>query len=176
MAVRGISLMLLAQSLWRFTLSPEWLFALGAGLACTGLALVVGRAVLARRSSAPVADNHEANPADNHDPFEQGSLKEQRKAYRRSQGGAIEVLLSDAASRAQPRHGWVVDRSVGGLRLAVLSPLAEGAVVTVRPATAPPSVPWVEVEIKSCQVTKNGWEVGCQFVKTPPWAVLLLFG
>ena len=44
------------------------------------------------------------------------------------------------------------------------------------PAHAPPMTPWTEVEVRSCRQKKDGYEVGCQFVKTPPWSILLLFG
>ena len=166
--------MLLAQSLPRLALpSPELLLALTAGLACAGTALVVGRVLLGRRRQPKAAPGPEGG---GHDPFVQGSTTEQRQAHRRSQGCPVEVLLAgDAIPEAAPWRGWVVDRSVGGLRLAVPGLLAEGAVVAVRPAAAA-DAPWTEVEVRSCQAVKDGWEVGCRFLKTPPYAVLLLFG
>jgi hypothetical protein len=73
-------------------------------------------------------------------------------------------------------QGWVVDRSVGGLGLRTEVPLPVGAVFNVRPRSATAIVPWTEVEVKSCRQHAAAWEVGLQFVRTPPWSVLLLFG
>ena len=36
--------------------------------------------------------------------------------------------------------------------------------------------PWVDVEVRMCRALKDGYELGCQFVKTPNWSILLMFG
>ena len=51
-----------------------------------------------------------------------------------------------------------------------------GARLAILPVHAPEMTPWVEIEITICQHTSQGWEVGCRFVKTPPYSVLLMFG
>ena len=66
--------------------------------------------------------------------------------------------------------------SVGGLCLLVEKALPEGTMWRVRACSAPDSTPWAEVEIKTCRPEKGDWEVGCRFVQTPTWAVLLHFG
>jgi hypothetical protein len=34
----------------------------------------------------------------------------------------------------------------------------------------------VQLEVKNCRLVGSEYELGCQFVRTPPWSVLLLFG
>jgi hypothetical protein len=110
------------------------------------------------------------------DPFVHGSASEQRKSLRR-QGNPVEVLITDPLSTtASPWTGYVVDRSVGGLCLLVEDPIPTNATLSVRPTNAPDMTPWVEVVVKACREVNPGHEVGCQFVKTPPWSVLLMFG
>jgi hypothetical protein len=62
------------------------------------------------------------------------------------------------------------------LGLFVEGPIEVGKHLNVRPINAPPITPWVEVIVKSCREANRGYEVGCQFVRTPPWAILLMFG
>jgi hypothetical protein len=109
------------------------------------------------------------------DPFVHGSASELRKSFRR-QGNPVEVLLVNQHTKAAPFKGYVVDRSVGGLGLLVEDPVELESQLTVRPVNAPHIAPWVEIVVKSCRQSSPGWEVGCQFVKTPPWALLLMFG
>jgi hypothetical protein len=49
-------------------------------------------------------------------------------------------------------------------------------VLEVRAVNAPAVTPWTEVEVRSCRRTQDGWEAGYKFVRTPPWAILLMFG
>ena len=110
-----------------------------------------------------------------YDPFTQGSASEQRKAYRRG-GNPVQVLIRRPGGTREPERGLVLNRSTGGLCLFVDGLLAEGTALEVRPANAPPITPWVEIEVRTCRRTQDGWEAGCQFVRTPPWAMLLMFG
>jgi hypothetical protein len=125
-----------------------------------------------RSAQAPPSPS---GPQPEFDPFVQGSATEQRKAYRRA-GNPIEVLLRTPGTGQEPKRGWVVNRSTGGLRLDVDQLVEEESVLEVRPSNAPPITPWVEVKVKDCRRTTDGWHLGCQFVRTPPWALLLMFG
>jgi hypothetical protein len=150
------------------------------GLAAAGLTFVVGRAVLAGRKAraaagGPGAAAGPAADAASSDPFIFGSTSERRIAARR-EGNTVEVLIADRDATTAPLQGWVVDRSVGGLGLRTDVPLPVGAAFNIRPHGAGTIVPWTEVEVKSCRQNADGWEIGCQFVRTPPWSVLLLFG
>jgi hypothetical protein len=113
------------------------------------------------------------------DPFATGSTSEQRTAFRRT-GNPIEILFTRGQTpAANPERGFVLDRSVGGLRLMITCEVAAGSVLSVRPQNVSPMVPWVQVEVRSCvrSSTQSGeYDVGCRFVKSPPYPVLLLFG
>jgi hypothetical protein len=150
-----------------------------AGAAFTAMALFVGYSFLGRRRQAPARPakprEKQAPAAPPRDPFVHGSATERRLALRRT-GNPREVLVSDADLTAEPYLAWVVDRSTGGLRLATGEEVAVGKVLSVRALNAPVSIPWVQAEVRSCQREEGGWEVGCQFLKTPTWSVMLLFG
>ncbi|HYT89813.1 MAG TPA: PilZ domain-containing protein, partial [Gemmataceae bacterium] len=110
-----------------------------------------------------------------YDPFVHGSATEQRAAHRRT-GNPVEVLIRRPGSEGSQLRGYVLDRSTGGLCLRVEVVLEAGALLHVRPVNAPPITPWIEIEVKNTYQTDEGWQLGCQFVRTPPWAMLLMFG
>jgi hypothetical protein len=109
------------------------------------------------------------------DPGGVYSGAENRKSFRR-QGNPVEVLVVNQRSNAPAFKGYVIDRSVGGLGLLLQSPLEKGTQLTVWPVNAPHTAPWVEIIVRGCRQLDSGWEIGCQFVKTPPWSILLMFG
>ena len=109
------------------------------------------------------------------DPFVQGSALEQRRALRRA-GNPVKVFLAPPGEDSPQGSAWVLDRSVGGLCLTSDHEYDVGAALRVLPANAPDMAYWIDVEIRSCRAVKGGFEIGCQFVKTPPWSILLLFG
>ena len=164
---------MLANFLGELNLPAEWeqWGIIGAGLAVTGLALAVGRRMLASRPVEPVR----AAAAPEHDPFEAGSLSEKRVALRRK-GSPVEVLVTDGKQLQEPHSSWVLDRSLGGLGLSSEREVPVGMVLKVRPRNAPPVTPWVDVEVRSCKPDEKGWQLGVAFCKTPPYGVLLLFG
>ena len=65
---------------------------------------------------------------------------------------------------------------MGGLCLLLHDEIAPGTFLNVKPSKCPPATPWIELEVRSCKKTNDGYEAGCQFLKPPPWAILLLFG
>ena len=168
-------------SIFALDLDPTALGAWGVpaiGLVATGLAFAVGFAVLNRRAgraSRAAAAPGPAEPPANPDPFVQGSTSERRTALRRV-GNLVAVSVTDADGQGLPVDGWVADRSVGGLCLRLDAPVGVGTLIKVRPRDASSVIPWTQVEVKSCRQEGSGWEVGCQFLRTPPWSVLLLFG
>src|SRR5262249_10851603 len=110
-----------------------------------------------------------------HDPFERGSATEKRSSVRRG-GKLVEILISDAEGQAQPIGGWVVDRSVGGLGLNLPRAFEVGSILSIRPEQGGTSIPWTKMEVKRCVKEGKSWRIGCQFVRTPPWSILLMFG
>jgi hypothetical protein len=151
------------------------------GVVATGLAFAVGVAVLQRRPGraarppAGAQPESAAGPQADPDPFLQGSRSERRFAARRG-GSLVAVSVTDADGQGPPVDGWVSDRSVGGLCLLLDAPVGVGTRLNVRPRKGSAAVPWTQVEVKSCRQEAQGWEIGCQFTRTPPWSVLLLFG
>ena len=73
-------------------------------------------------------------------------------------------------------EGFVLDRSTGGLRIAVTTPLEAGH--SCRCGRRTPRKPSASSAFSSAVCRKSGefYEIGCEFEKTPPWNVLLLFG
>jgi hypothetical protein len=65
---------------------------------------------------------------------------------------------------------------MGGLRLELAEAVPPHTVLNVRPAEATEIIPWVALEVRNCHQGQDGWEVGCQFVQTPPSSILWLFG
>jgi hypothetical protein len=87
----------------------------------------------------------------------------------------VRVQVTDADAKDPPVAAWVTDCSLGGLCLSVRNEVTPGTVLSVRPASAPPGVPWVQVRVKSQRSFEGNWELGCQFVRTPSYSVVLMF-
>ena len=87
----------------------------------------------------------------------------------------VRVQVTDANAKNPPVSAWVSDCSLGGLCLSVKEETPVGTVLSVRPASAPPGVPWIQIEVKSQRPFESIWELGCQFVRTPSYSVLLMF-
>jgi hypothetical protein len=105
-----------------------------------------------------------------------GGTSANRRSSLRRDGTAVEVEVMSAAFKGGQAGGYVVDRSTGGLRLALAAGLAAGTAVQVKAKHAPDTTPWVTVIVRSCRPSEGHFELGCEFEKTPPWNVLLLFG
>jgi hypothetical protein len=103
------------------------------------------------------------------------SYADRRGAVRRD-GQPVRVLVASTAFRNGAEDGYVVDRSTGGLRIALQSAVAPGSILQVRAVDAPDTIGFVTVIVRSCRKNTDFFEVGCEFEKTPPWNVLLLFG
>jgi hypothetical protein len=102
------------------------------------------------------------------------SFTERRQAPRRW-GDPVQVVIWDGYPSSNPARGWIVNRSAGGLGLSEAQPALEGALLSVRVAIAPETLPWTQVQVKSCIPVTGRWILGCQFVETPPREVLLMF-
>jgi hypothetical protein len=99
-----------------------------------------------------------------------------RRASHRRQGGSVLVDITDGEHQTESTQGWVMDRSLGGLGIEVAAPQPTGALLLIRPASATALVPWTQVEVRGCRREGDRWQLGCQFVRTPPYSILLLFG
>ena len=104
--------------------------------------------------------------------------KDQRNMHRR-QGNPIQVHVAPPDDKNDPGVGSVLDRSMGGMRLALFNEVAVGTVISIHPVHADAIVPWVDLEVRSCKPSTempDQFEVGCQYVKSPPYSIQLLYG
>jgi hypothetical protein len=143
------------------------------GMAVGFLAIVVGKLAFFRKSVR--LDSAPPRPKSEYDPFVQGSLSEQRKSYRRA-GNPTHIYYAPVDRKDSPQRGWVLDRSMGGMCLLTEEEVQPQTILAVIPVNAPPMTPWVEITVCSCRACPEGFELGCKFVKTPAWAILLMFG
>jgi len=165
---------MLAQALPLWGLHSWTLVAIpAAGLIASGFLFLLGWLLFGERGAAKQATDEEEQSSS--DPFIEGSSSERRTAPRR-RGNSVPILVSDADGVASPRHGIVVDRSIGGLGLRLDLEVPVGSVITVRPEEASPGASWIQVEVIRCTQVGDSWRVGCQFLRTPAYATLLLFG
>jgi PilZ domain len=87
----------------------------------------------------------------------------------------LRVQLQDALGGSTPFPGWVVDRSLGGMCLEVDRELETGTMLKVRRYEGT-NLPWVEIRVQSQRLVDGVWHLGCQFVRSPSWEVLMQFG
>jgi hypothetical protein len=142
-----------------------WVIAIGVGGAALGVVFAVtfiGRRPHKRGQLPP-------------EPYAMGATLEQRGAHRRK-GNPVGIQITDAEAKGEPFHGVIMNRSAGGLGLEVDRPIDVNTTVSVRVVNAPVTIPWIQVLVRSCRQQENGWLLGCQFVKPPPWSIMLLFG
>jgi hypothetical protein len=150
------------------------------GIVSAIMALFMGLAWVSSRHrtrpSLPPPPSPEEKPGQiSPDPFVHGSSNEKRTALRRA-GQPTKVTLSPDEDKSTQFPGWVTDRSVGGLCLFVNEPHPENAILNLRANHAPATVGWIKIEVKRCRPSRDGYELGVQFLTTPTWNVLLLFG
>lgn len=100
---------------------------------------------------------------------------ERRRSTRRG-GLPSSILLVEPKNRKRSMEGFVLDRSNGGLRVALEKPYPIGLNLEVRPINAPEETPWIPVIVRNCREVGDYFEVGCQFDQELPWHLLLMFG
>ena len=156
--------------------SEYWL-PLAIGLSVGLCAISMAKLVFGRKKvkACPPITSKTNSDAGEHDPFTEGSTSEKRKSFRR-QGNPTEVYVAFPDRKEKPFQGWVLDRSMGGLCLTVRNEMKPGTPLAVLPVNAPNMTPWVDIEVRSCKDLPDGYELGCQFLKTPNWSILLMFG
>jgi hypothetical protein len=133
------------------------------GLVSAGLALYWGRAIFGRRTGSTSGGSTRK------------SGRPERRKSSRHRGQPVKVLLADMDPRARPHTGLLLDRSLSGMRLSLTQAPTVGTILSIRAPEAPPSAPWVQMEVKYCFLQEDTWLVGCKFVQAPSWSVLQLF-
>lgn len=155
------------------TNDPALWLALVAGLVVILVFLVYGR--LGRRSKGPVVLPQ--GSVDWESPIASARHDERRRSIRR--GGLptpILVVDSKGGKKARASEAYVLDRSTGGLRLAMERAVQVGATLLAKPGNAPEGYEWVKVVIRSCREVGDYYEVGCQFETDLELSRLLMFG
>ncbi|WP_020471820.1 PilZ domain-containing protein [Zavarzinella formosa] len=101
---------------------------------------------------------------------------ERRRAIRRAGLPTPIIVIDPKARRPKPMEAYVLDRSTGGLRLALESPQPVGIQLKGRPSNAPENFEWVNMIVRNCKETGDYFEVGCQFESELELSRLLMFG
>lgn len=98
----------------------------------------------------------------------------ERRATPRRKGNPVPVYMS--SGEGVTSRGWVVDRSLGGLRLMVDEARGPGTVLGVRPVKVHDDFPWVQVRVKNCYAERKSWNLNCQFMEKISGEDLQQFG
>jgi hypothetical protein len=154
---------------------PALWLALGAGFLVILLFLVMGRRkrfrgpVILPSSPAGSADWEALPPLARHD--------ERRRSIRRG-GLPTPILVVDAKGgrRAKATEAYVLDRSTGGLRLALERAYPTGSSLLAKPGNAPDGFEWVKLVVRNCREVGDYFELGCQFETDLELSRLLMFG
>jgi hypothetical protein len=153
-------------------------------LASAALTFLLGRVILGRGGRAALDQaawiaeglrRMPSAPLPRSDPFVKGPAKERRCHFRRA-GNPTYVAIGHPEDPYELARGTVLDRSTGGVCLELPTPLAIGAVVSVRPSVGSLIGSWVEAEVRHCRRVRFAWRVGLKFVRNPPLSVLWMFG
>ena len=154
------------------SVDPALWLALAAGAIAIVALLYFGRR---KRRSEPVV--LPSGSPDWEGPFASPRNDERRRSIRR--GGLptpIIVIDSKGGKRARPAEAYVLDRSTGGIRLALEKPVPVGSVLLAKPGNAPEGYQWVKVTIRNCREVGDYFELGCQFETDLELSRLLMFG
>lgn len=139
------------------------------GLTCTGLIMMGGRLLFGRRSATAPASAPTKSPR----VESQGSPK--RRQTPRGRGRSGRVLVADPHGSEEPYAAYVVNLSMGGLCIAVPEPLAEGSMLSLKPAKNLMDDTWYPARVKFCRPGDSGYEIGCEFVGRTSGNIMLVF-
>ena len=104
---------------------------------------------------------------------------DEKRQSRRRQGNPIAIYLANPDYKHEPERCCVTDRSMGGMLVVLKHAIEPGTVISIRPVNAEDMVPWLDLEVRSCRPNSEfpgEFDLGCQYVKTPPYSIMLLYG
>lgn len=130
---------------------------------------------------APIPENSNSHPSTDGagpdaEPRQEGPaepVQDRRLTPRRKK--LLRVQVMDALEGGLPSPGWVVDRSLGGMCLEMDREVELGTTLKVR-RYEDGNAPWVELRVQSVRPFEGAWHLGCQFLRSPSWEVLMQFG
>ena len=154
---------------------PALWVALAAGLGVVLAFLLLGHRPSPSRLQSPFGPAQP--PGDWVNPPAVARHDERRRSIRRA-GLPTPINVTDAKTgrKARQMEAYVVDRSTGGLRLALEKPHPVGTTLHARPASAGDDFVWVKLLVRNCKETGDYFEVGCQFESELELSRLLMFG
>ena len=154
--------------------TPYLPIAVGCLVGIVILFLVSGR--LGAKRSGPFEKTSPPSREKAHGSLDDAESFANRREKARREGAPVKVLLASPSFKNKTNSGYVLDRSTGGLRIAMTLAMAPGSSLQVKAEHAPAETPWVNVVVRNCRNAGQHFELGCEFDETPPWNVLLLFG
>jgi hypothetical protein len=122
-----------------------------------------------------VLDGPSANGMTGRRGHRRPSSADKRKHTRRG-GDPRPVWLAVSPDGALAKNATVLDRSRGGLLLAVDESFDVGSVRYVRPCNADEDLEWIRLEVRHCRQRDGRWFLGCKFSNELPWGIILMFG
>jgi serine/threonine protein kinase len=126
-----------------------------------------------RLTAAPPQPAPAPRPAAN---YGQPGGPPERRTHPRRAGNPTPVLISASPDAPDVLHGWVINRSAGGLGLLVAEPLEILTDLYVRPENEIFHHLCVPVRIVYCFQERLQFRVGCQFLEPVSWTNLRAFG
>src|SRR5262249_40585727 len=97
------------------------------------------------------------------------------RASPRRVGRSVTVQILHGMHQVEPEQGTVLDLSDGGLGLMLRRPYNPGAMLSLRPSSAGDEIPWILVDVRHCRQSGRTYRIGCKFVRSPGYGVLVLF-
>src|SRR4051812_18350967 len=86
----------------------------------------------------------------------QANQPRDQRCHRRLRGRQVKVVLADQDGKRIRTEGWIIDRSQGGLGIAVNTPLPAGTVFSVRALKLGEGT-WVKIEVRNCRPQGDNW-------------------
>jgi hypothetical protein len=154
---------------------PSIWLALSAGLVTILVFLFLGRR---QRLRSPVVLPSEPVALPDWDALPSLARHDERRRAIRRGGLPTPILVVDSKGgrRAKASEAYVLDRSTGGLRLALEHGFPVGAALLARPGNAPEGFEWVKLVVRNCREVGDYFELGCQFESDLELSRLLMFG
>ncbi|VTS02806.1 PilZ domain-containing protein [Tuwongella immobilis] len=100
----------------------------------------------------------------------------ERRRFTRRDGTPVAVRILDNSTQSVIEDAVILDRSQGGVRIAVPDQLPIGTEIQIRVQNAGEVVPWVLAIVRNLRFHENRYEIGCEFDGIPPSKALETFG